>query len=53
MKLTRREFIKASAATSGMLAYGLPAAKPVSGALVVRTAKPAAPGEGEWVSTAC
>ncbi|HEY5896554.1 MAG TPA: molybdopterin-dependent oxidoreductase [Burkholderiales bacterium] len=53
MKLTRREFIKASAATSGMLAYGLPAAKPASGALVVRTAKPAAPGDGEWVSTAC
>ena len=53
MKLTRREFIKASAATSGVLASGVPLAKPVSGALAVRDAKAARPGEGEWVSTAC
>ena len=53
MKLTRREFIKASAATSGALVSGVPLAKPVTGALTVREAKPARPGEGEWVSTAC
>ena len=53
MRLTRREFIKASAATSGVLFSGVPLAKPVSGALMVRKAKAASPGEGEWVSTAC
>jgi len=53
MKLTRREFIKASAATSGALISGMPLAKPVTGALVVRDAQAARPGEGEWISTAC
>ncbi len=53
MKLTRREFIKASAATSGALVSGMPSAKPVTGALTVRNAQAARPGEGEWVSTAC
>ena len=53
MKVTRREFLKASAATSGTLVSGMPLAKPVSGALAVRDAKAARPGDGEWVSTAC
>ncbi|OGA55633.1 MAG: dehydrogenase [Betaproteobacteria bacterium RIFCSPLOWO2_12_FULL_65_14] len=53
MKLTRREFIKASAATSGAMISGMPLAKPVTGALTVRDAQAARPGEGEWISTAC
>ena len=53
MKLTRRGFLKASAAASGWLAAGVPLAQPASGALTVRKAKPARPGAGEWVSTAC
>ncbi len=53
MRLTRREFLKASAATGGALIPGMPLAKPVTGALVVRDAQAARPGEGEWISTAC
>ena len=49
MKLTRREFIKASAATSGAMISGMPLAKPVTGALTVRDAQAARPGEGEWI----
>ena len=54
MKLTRRAFIQASAATSGWLAAGMPyAQEPVTSAMTVRKAKPAGAPQGEWVSTAC
>jgi anaerobic selenocysteine-containing dehydrogenase len=55
VKITRREFIKASAATAGFYAVGCATQLevPVTNAMVVRKAKPAAPGPGEWVSTAC
>jgi len=53
MRLTRREFLKASAATSGAMVSGMPLAKPVTGALEMRKAQAARPGEGEWVSSAC
>jgi anaerobic selenocysteine-containing dehydrogenase len=53
MKLTRRAFIKASAATGGLLISGMPAAQPVTNAMALRKAKPASPAKGEWVSTAC
>ena len=52
MKLTRREFIKVSVATVGMMVVGC-ATEPVTNAMVVRKAKPAGPAKGEWVSTAC
>jgi anaerobic selenocysteine-containing dehydrogenase len=53
MKLTRRAFIQASAATGAMLFAGLPLAQPVTNAMVVRKARTAGPAKGEWVSTAC
>src|SRR5512134_550680 len=53
MRLNRREFLKASAASSGVLVSGVPLAQAESGALTVRKAKAASPGKGEWVSTAC
>lgn len=53
MRLTRREFLKASAATGGALASGVSAAQPAKGALAMRKAKAAGPAEGEWVASAC
>ncbi|NJD88468.1 MAG: twin-arginine translocation signal domain-containing protein [Betaproteobacteria bacterium] len=56
MKLTRREFIKASAAFAGAMAAGCAITEegvPVSAALAPRKAKTAGPAKGEWVSTAC
>ncbi|MBI2229141.1 MAG: molybdopterin-dependent oxidoreductase, partial [Deltaproteobacteria bacterium] len=53
MKLTRRDFIKASVATGGLLIAGLPLAEPATNAMALRKAKPAGPAKGEWVSTAC
>jgi anaerobic selenocysteine-containing dehydrogenase len=55
MKLTRREFIKATAVTVGMLATGCATQpeQPLSSALAPRKAKDAGPAKGEWVSTAC
>ncbi len=53
MKLTRREFLKASVATGGLLASGLPMAQPKTSAMALRKAKAAGPAKGEWVSTAC
>ena len=52
MKLTRREFLKVSAVTAGMLAAGC-AVQPVTSAMEVRKARQAGPARGEWVSTAC
>ena len=54
MKLTRRAFIQASAATGSWLAAGMPFAnEPVTNAMAVRKAKAAGAPKGEWVSTAC
>ena len=58
MKLTRRDFIKKSAATSGVvLAAGTAvhamADKPKTSAMAEATAQPKAPGQGEWVATTC
>jgi len=53
MKLTRRDFIKASAVTTGALASGMSLAAPATSAIAVRKAKAAGPAPGEWVSTAC
>ena len=55
MRLTRRDFIKTSVATTGLLLAGCatqPAA-PVTSAMALRKAKPAGPANGEWVATAC
>ncbi len=53
MKLTRRDFIKATVATGGLLMAGVPLAQPATSAMAVRKAKRAGPAKGEWVSTAC
>jgi anaerobic selenocysteine-containing dehydrogenase len=56
MKLTRREFLRASAAVVGALAAGCATTGdeiPVTSAMALRKAKPAGPATGEWVSTAC
>jgi anaerobic selenocysteine-containing dehydrogenase len=53
MKLTRRDFIKASVTTGGLLMAGVSLAQPASSAMARRKAKPAGPAKGEWVSTAC
>jgi len=54
MKITRRDFIKRSAATSGvLLAAGCATAKPQTNAMAAAKAQPKAPGKGEWVATTC
>ena len=53
MKLTRREFLKVSAVTTGSLWIAGCAVQPVTSAMEVRKARPAGPAKGEWVSTAC
>ncbi|OGA55695.1 MAG: dehydrogenase [Betaproteobacteria bacterium RIFCSPLOWO2_12_FULL_67_28] len=55
MKLTRREFLQASAATTGWLIAGCATQPqtPVTSAMALRKAKPAGPAKGEWVATAC
>jgi len=58
MKLTRRDFIKKSAATSGVvLAAGTAvhamADKPKTSAMAEATAQSKSLGPGEWVATTC
>ena len=55
MKLTRRDFIKASVATTGLLVAGCATQgeTPVTSARALRKARPAGPAKGEWVATAC
>lgn len=54
MKLSRRAFIQASAATGAWLSTGLSLAdEPVTSAMTVRKAKAAGAPQGEWISTAC
>jgi anaerobic selenocysteine-containing dehydrogenase len=55
MKLTRRAFIQASAASAGLLAFGCATQPevPATSAMALRKARDAGPARGEWVSTAC
>lgn len=54
MKLTRRDFIKKSAATGGVvLAAGCVTAKPRTSAMAEAKAQPKSPGKGTWVATTC
>lgn len=54
MKLTRRDFIKKSAATGGVvLAAGCATAKPATNAMTEAKAQPKSPGTGTWVPTVC
>lgn len=53
MKLTRRNFIKASAATGGIVLAGCAAGKPATNAMSEATAQPKSPGKGDWVATTC
>lgn len=53
MKLSRRDFIKASAATGGIALAGCAAGKPVTNAMSEAKAQPSAPANGEWVATTC
>ena len=58
--MTRREFIKASAASAawawggvGVAAEAKPAPMPFKLALVPRKARPSKPAKGQWVATTC
>jgi anaerobic selenocysteine-containing dehydrogenase len=57
MKLTRREFIKGSAATFGLIMIeGVSAAtprSPKSSAIKIRKAGAASPAKGQWVASTC
>ncbi len=53
MRLTRRDFIKASVATAGLTIAGCATQPPVTSAMAVRKARAAGPAKGEWVSTTC
>lgn len=53
MKLSRRNFIKASAATGGIVLAGCAAGKPATNAMATAKAQPSSPGKGEWVATTC
>jgi anaerobic selenocysteine-containing dehydrogenase len=60
MRLTRREFIQASAASAGILMAGCAttsgtgtSAKPVTAAMAPRKAKAAGPAKGQWVASTC
>ncbi len=54
MRLTRRSFIQASAATASLLAAGCATTEPpVSAAMAPRKAKGAGPAKGEWVASTC
>jgi anaerobic selenocysteine-containing dehydrogenase len=54
MRLTRRTFIQASAATASLLAAGCATTEPpVSAAMAPRKAKDAGPAKGDWVASTC
>jgi anaerobic selenocysteine-containing dehydrogenase len=53
MRLTRRAFIQASAATGTLLATGCATQPPVSAAMAPRQIKGGAPAKGEWVASTC
>jgi anaerobic selenocysteine-containing dehydrogenase len=54
MKLTRREFVKASAATASLLMFGCATTSaPPTSAMAPRAAKPAGAPKGEWIASTC
>jgi anaerobic selenocysteine-containing dehydrogenase len=55
MRLTRRAFIQAGAATAALLAAGCATTQPqpVTSAMQVRKARPAGAPKGEWVASTC
>src|SRR5512137_1373661 len=53
MRLTRRTFIQASAATSVLLAAGCATQPPVSAAMAPRKMKGGSPAKGDWVASTC
>jgi anaerobic selenocysteine-containing dehydrogenase len=53
MRLTRRDFIQASAATSAVLASGCATTPPLSAAMAPRPPKGGSPAKGEWLATTC
>ncbi len=53
MRLTRRSFIHASAATASLLAAGCATQPPVSAAMAPRKVKGATPAKGNWVASTC
>ncbi len=53
MRLTRRSFIQASAATAGLLSAGCATQPPVSAAMAPRKSNGASPAKGDWVASTC
>jgi anaerobic selenocysteine-containing dehydrogenase len=53
MRLTRRAFIHATAATGTLLAAGCATQPPVSAAMAPRKMRGGAPAKGEWVASTC
>jgi anaerobic selenocysteine-containing dehydrogenase len=53
MKLSRRDFIKASAATGSVALAGCATAKPATSAIKEAKAQSKSPGTGNWVPTMC
>ncbi|MFN3564667.1 MAG: twin-arginine translocation signal domain-containing protein [Burkholderiaceae bacterium] len=51
--MTRREFIQASAATSGLLAAGCATQPPVSSAMAPRKMKGGSPAQGMSIASTC
>ncbi len=53
MRLTRRSFIQASAATGGALLAGCAASKPATNAMDKSAAKPKGENPGKWMASVC
>ena len=53
MKLTRRDFLKASVGTAGLLVVGMPLAQPKTSAMALRKAAAAGAAKGEWLASTC
>lgn len=53
MRLTRRSFIQASAATGGALLAGCAAGKPATSAMDKTAAKPKGESAGKWIANTC
>jgi anaerobic selenocysteine-containing dehydrogenase len=53
MRLTRREFIAAGAATASLLSVGCATTEPLSAAMAPRKSKGGSPTKGEWVASTC
>jgi anaerobic selenocysteine-containing dehydrogenase len=53
MKLSRRDFIKASAATGSVALAGCATAKPITNSMGQAKSAAKSPGKGNWVATTC